>query len=85
LLGETWLLEEKDICLNGYQQIYSLGILNKSNGLSVYIKNEIDIIGCKTNIILYCNSLELILKFHDQEIRVIGIYRSLNNDVKVFF
>jgi len=84
LLSETWLLEEKDICLNGYQKIHLLRILNKSDGLSVYIKNEISIIGCKTNIILYCNFLELILKFRDQEIKVIGIYRSPNNDVKAF-
>lgn len=63
----------KNICLNGYQQIHSLGILNKSDGLSVYIKNEINIIGCKRNIILCCNSLKLVLKFGDREIRVIGI------------
>lgn len=51
--------------------------------LMVYIKNEITIIGYKrNNVLISCNSLELIFHYCDQEIKIIGIYRSLNELLK---
>jgi len=41
ILCETWLLHDFNFNLNGYININSTGLLNKSDGITMFIKDNI--------------------------------------------
>lgn len=84
VLTETWLLYDFKFELNGYNIINSLGIINKNDGVTVFIKNSLKLINISYNMITDCNSIEISLNIDNKFINIIGIYRSPNSNIDKF-
>ena len=63
VLCETWLDYDFKFLLNGYQTINSIGKLNKSDGVTIFIKEPIKLTNIKENVISNCNSIELSFEY----------------------
>jgi len=70
------LHDDLNICIDGYKYYHSLGTLNKADGVSIFIKDNIIINDVNLNLILGCNSLELTSNYNLKANKVIGLYRS---------
>ncbi|KAF0696164.1 RNA-directed DNA polymerase from mobile element jockey [Aphis craccivora] len=68
----------------GFVCINSIGIFNKCDGVTIFVKNNIKILNVNINIIPFCNSIELQLENDSIKFTIIGIYRSPNNNVEQF-
>lgn len=55
-----------------------MGFLNKSDGVTIFIRNNVLAMDLSTNIITDCNSIEMSCKYNLHNYKIIGIYRSLN-------
>lgn len=55
-----------------------MGFLNKSDGFTIFIRNNVLAMDLSTNIITDCNSIEMSCKYNLHNYKIIGIYRSLN-------
>lgn len=84
ILCETWLLYDYEFKLNGYKTINSLGILNKSSGVPVLIRELINILKIGKQVLLNCNSIQLIIKINELIFSLICIYRSPNDNMESF-
>lgn len=84
ILSETWLSHDYKFILNGYQSLNSLGKFNKSDGVTILIKEQVNLINVRDNIISNCNSLELKFKINNSMYSIVGIYRSPNDNVDIF-
>jgi hypothetical protein len=51
-------------------------LLNKADGVTIFIRNNVIITDLNTNIITDCNSIEINFKFNELNYKIIGIYRS---------
>lgn len=51
ILYETWLLHDFNFKLNGYTNINSTGLLNKSDGVSMFIKDDITVLNTNKHFI----------------------------------
>jgi len=76
VLVETWLNDNLNICIDGYKYFHFLGTLNKADGVSIFIKDNIIINDVILNVIPGCNSLELTFNYNLKSYKVIGLYRS---------
>jgi len=59
VLSETWLDYDFTFLLNGCQTINSIGKLNKSDGVTIFIKQPIKLTNIKENVTSNCTSIEL--------------------------
>jgi len=84
ILCETWLLNDYEFKLNGYTTINSLGTLNKSDGVTVLIRESINILKIEKQVLLNCNSIQLIIKINELIFSLICIYRSPNDNLESF-
>lgn len=75
VLSETWLDYDFKFVINGYQTINSIGKLNKSDGVTVLVKETIRLSNIKENIIPNCNSIEISFEFFDKNFMITCIYR----------
>lgn len=71
VLTETWLLYDFNFELNGYHTVNSLGIINKNDGVTVFIKNSLKITNISYRIITDCNSVEISLDIENKSINII--------------
>lgn len=76
--------EDCNIKINGYQIFHSLGIINKSDGVSVLISNNCKLDKMCTQIIDNCSSIQLYVDKGGSQYIVTGIYRSQCYDTKQF-
>jgi len=76
--------EEYNIKINGYQMFHSLGIINKSDGVSVLISNDCKFDNICTQIVNNCSSIQLSVNKGGSHYIVTGIYRSQCYDTKQF-
>lgn len=58
----------------GYKSINSLGTLNKSDGVTILIKDSLNILQIEKNVILNCNSIHLKIKSNELLFSLICIY-----------
>lgn len=79
VLSETWLNEDINFLINGYESIHSLCKLNKSDGLSIFVSNICKIKNFRKHIISNCNSIEGNSVFY-----LTGLYRSPSYILKDF-
>lgn len=89
ILTETWKIENIDIYkMPNYEIIYNNGCFNKSDGVIVYIRNNIKY---TYNIIVKngVHVIEMVLNLNNRKIKIFPIYRSpasciltFNNDIK---
>jgi len=78
VLAETWLNDNLNICIDSYKYFHSLGTLNKADGVSIFIKDNIIINDVILNVVQGCNSLELTFNYNLKAyIVIIGLYSSL--------
>jgi len=84
VLSETWLAHDFKFILNGYQSINSISNFNKSDGVTILIKEQVNLINVRDNIISNCNSLELKFKINNSTYTILGIYKSPNDNVDLF-
>jgi len=84
VLSETWLAHDFKFILNGYQSLNSISKFNKSDGVTILIKEQVNLINVRDNIISNCNSLELKFKINNSMYTILGIYRSPNDNVDLF-
>jgi len=84
VLCETWLLNDYQFKLNGYKTINSLGIFNKSDGVTVLIRQSINVLQIEKQILLNCNSIKLIFQIDKLVFSIICIYRSPNDSLELF-
>jgi len=84
VLCETWLLNDYQFKLNGYKTINSLGIFNKSDGVTVLIRQSINVLQIEKQILLNCNSIQLIFQIDKLVFSMICIYRSPNDNLELF-
>jgi len=84
VLCETWLLNGVEFTLNGYKSINSLGTLNKSDGVTILIKESLNILQIEKNVLLDCNSIHLKIKSNELLFSLICIYRSPNDNLENF-
>jgi hypothetical protein len=75
ILTETWLIVDLNFDINGYKTYHSLGLLNKADGVTIFIRINVIITDLNTNI-TDCNSIEINFKFNELNYKIIGIYRS---------
>jgi exonuclease III len=76
ILTETWLSEYLNFDINGYITYNFLGLLKKADGVTIFIRNNVNITDLNTNIIRDWNSIEINFKFNELNYKIIGIYRS---------
>lgn len=84
VLSETWLTNNYNISLLGYKHYHCLGTLNKSDGISIFVKDCFYVSSLNYNVIDFCNSLDIIILFNNINYRVTGIYRSPSYNVDLF-
>jgi len=84
VLSETWMKDEYNIKINGYQMFHSLGIINKFDGVSILISNDYKLDKMSTQIINNCNSIQLSVDKSGSQYIVTGIYRSQCYNTKQF-
>jgi len=76
VLSETWLNEDIDFMINGYEAIHSLCKLNKSNGLSIFVNNICKIKSFRKQIISNCNFIEITIDKGNSLFYLTGLYKS---------
>jgi len=76
ILSQTWLLVDFNFVLNGYYNINSLGHTNKSDGVTIFVKNKFILKSITHDLITECNSIELLFDHNGKTFMIIGIYRS---------
>jgi len=84
VLSETWLLCDFKLNLKGYLTINSIGTLNKSDGITILIKENIKINCINSYVLDNCNSLEINFQLYDKQYILVGIYRSPNDNADLF-
>lgn len=57
VLCETWFLNDVEFTLNDYKSINSLGTLNRSDDVTVLIKESFNILQIEKQVISNCNSI----------------------------
>jgi len=72
VLYETWLLNDLNFIINGYQSLNSLAVNNKSDGVTIFIKNRYQVKNVCTN--LMSNSIELKFYINGIHYVVTGCY-----------
>lgn len=73
VLSETWLLSDFKLNLQGYKTINSIGTLNKSDGITILIKENIKLSCINTTVLVNCNSIEINFQYYDKQYILIGI------------
>jgi len=76
ILGETWLNVNLNFHLNGYKSFNSFAVLNKSDGVTIIIKDKFNIISVKDHCISNYNGLEIKFEFNNIFYYCTGIYGS---------
>lgn len=84
VLYETWLLNEVNFVINGYQSFNSLGVSNKSDGVTLFIKNMYQVKNVCTNLMSNVNSIEVNFDINGVEHIVTGCCRSPNDNIDAF-
>lgn len=84
VLSETWIKDECDIKINGYQVFHSLGLINKSDGVFVLISDDCTFDNISTQIVENCSSIQLSVNKSRFQYIVTGIYRSQCYNTKQF-
>lgn len=84
VLCETWPDYDFKFLLNGYQTINSLGKLNKSGGVTIFIKESIKLTNIKENVISNSNAIELSFEYLSNNFIITCIYRSPNDNIGLF-
>lgn len=82
VLCETWLLNDFEYTLNGNKSFNSFGTLNKSDGVTVFIKEPLSIIQMENQVWLNCNSIFFKIKSEKKMFSLICIYRSPNDNLE---
>lgn len=62
--------------LNGYQTINSISKFNKCDGVTIFVKENIKLLGVNDNVFCNSNSLEVIVECCGNVYTIIGVYRS---------
>jgi len=75
-LSETWLCVNQNFSLNGYNYFSSLGILNKADGVCMFVSDFYTVVNVNIMVIPNCNSIKVTLSVGDDNIIVVGLYRS---------
>lgn len=57
VLYETWLLDDINFIIDGYQSINSLGVNNKSDGVNIFIKKRYQVKTFFSNFVFQQNSV----------------------------
>jgi len=78
------LIRDFEFKLNGYKTINSVGTFNKSDGVTIFIKDSLNIVQIDKQVLLNCNSMQLIIKVDDLIFSLICIHRSPNDDLDNF-
>jgi len=76
ILTETWLSVDLNFNINGYKTYHSLGFLNKSDDVTIFIRKNVFITDLNTHSITDCNSIGINFKFNLNNYKISGIYRS---------
>ncbi|CAI6356615.1 unnamed protein product [Macrosiphum euphorbiae] len=84
VLYETWLLNDVNFIINGYQSLNSLAVNNKSDGVTIFIKNRYQVKNVCTNLMSNVNSIELKFDINGIEYVVTGCYRSPSDNIDAF-
>lgn len=84
VLYETWLLNYVNFCINGYQTFNSLGVINKSDGVTLFIKNSYQVKNVYTNLMSNVNSIEVLFDSNGIDYIVTGCYRSPSDNIDAF-
>jgi len=84
VLSEKWLLSDFKLNLQEYQIINSVGSLNKSDGITILLKENIKVSCINTTILSNCNFLEIKHQLFDKQYVLIRIYRSPNDNNDLF-
>jgi hypothetical protein len=84
ILSETWLGYDFKYILNGYQTINSISKFNKCDGITIFVKENIKLLGTNDNVLCNSNSLELIVECCGTIYNIIGVYRSPSSDIGTF-
>jgi len=77
-------LNDLEYTLNGYKSFNSLGTLNKSDGVTVFIKEFLSILQMENQVLLNCNSIFLKIKLNEKIVSLTCIYRSPNDNLEIF-
>jgi len=56
VLYETWLINNFEFKLNGYKTINSEGTFNKSDDVTIFIKDSLTIVQIDKKVLLNCNA-----------------------------
>jgi len=66
--------------MDAYKTFYSLGYLNKSDEVTIFVKYNLYISNIATNVILSYNSLELKFYYKSNicKYKLVGVYRSFS-------
>lgn len=84
VLCETWLINDFEFNLNGYKTINSVGNFNKGDGVTIFIKDSLNMVQIDKQVLLNYNSMQLIIKVDDLIFSLICTYRSPNDDLDNF-
>lgn len=84
VLSETLLIHDFNFVWNNYQTICSLRKFNKSDSVTILIKENIKLINVKNTVISNCNSLELLMEIKESIFIKLGIYRSPNDKIDLY-
>ncbi|CAI6345671.1 unnamed protein product [Macrosiphum euphorbiae] len=85
VLYETWLLNDVNFIINGYQSFNSLDVNNKSDGVTLFIKNSYQVKNVCTNLMSNVNySIEVNFDINGIEYTVTGCYRSPSDNIDAF-
>jgi len=84
VLCETWLLNDFEFKLNNYKTINSLGTLNKCDGVTVLVRESLNVITIKKQVLKNCNSLHITFKINNVLFHLLCIYRSPNDNIDIF-
>lgn len=83
-LSETWLCVNQSFSLNGYKYFSSLGILNKANGVCMFVSDFYTVVSVNKMVIPNYNSTEVTLSVGNDNIIVVGLYRSPSENLDIF-
>lgn len=72
VLYETWLLNYVNFFINGYQSFNSLSVNNKSDGVTLFIKNSYQVKNICTYLMSNVNSIEVHIDINGIEYIVTG-------------
>ncbi|CAI6365857.1 unnamed protein product [Macrosiphum euphorbiae] len=84
ILYETWLLNDVNCIVNVHQSFNSLAVNNKSDGVTIFIKNRYLVKNVCTNLMSNVNSIEFKFDINGIEFVVMGCYRSPSDNIDAF-